>query len=159
MDHMANMNTPISDLRLVLSRPPFQPPTLQNDTNEMVFEYFNFASCMCCTAQAFSFASMMPINMQIGQTRTALVVDSGFSFTHIVPIVDGVIQQKAIRRINIAGKALTNYLKEIVSTRQYDMTDETFLMNTIKERMCYVSMDFLNDLKTTKFVSRNISTI
>jgi actin-related protein len=46
-----------------------------------------------------------------------LVVDSGYSFTHIVPTVMGRPVLTAIRRVNIGGKLLTNHLKEIVSFR------------------------------------------
>jgi actin-related protein 6 len=46
-----------------------------------------------------------------------LVVDCGFSFTHVVPVFDGVVLRKGVRRIDLGGKALTNYLKELVSFR------------------------------------------
>ena len=40
-----------------------------------------------------------------------------------------------------------SYLKEIISFKYYNMMDETFLVNRIKQEMCKVSLDFLNDLK------------
>lgn len=46
-----------------------------------------------------------------------VVVDAGFSFTHAVPLCDGRVLWPAVRRINLGGKALTNYLKELVSYR------------------------------------------
>ena len=42
---------------------------------------------------------------------------AGFSFTHAVPMCDGRALQGAVRRINVGGKALTNYFKELVSYR------------------------------------------
>ena len=42
---------------------------------------------------------------------------AGFSFTHAVPMCDGRALPGAIRRINVGGKALTNYFKELVSYR------------------------------------------
>lgn len=47
-----------------------------------------------------------------------LVVDSGYSFTHIAPFYKGKIILEGIRRINVGGKHLTNHLKEIISYRQ-----------------------------------------
>ena len=47
----------------------------------------------------------------------ALVVDSGFSFTHAVPLFHGKPLSYAIRRVNVGGKLLTNLLKETVSYR------------------------------------------
>lgn len=49
--------------------------------------------------------------------QCGLVVDAGFSFTHALPIFDGQLLEPAIRRINLGGKALTNYFKELVSYR------------------------------------------
>lgn len=51
------------------------------------------------------------------QARCGVVVDVGFSFTHVVPFFDGAPLMNAARRINVGGKALTNYLKELVSYR------------------------------------------
>ncbi|CAH0477606.1 unnamed protein product [Peronospora belbahrii] len=75
-----------------------------------------------------------------------LVVDSGFSFTHVVPVIDGKVHAPGVRRINVGGKLLTNYLKEIVSFRQWNVMDDTQVINELKETLCYCSMEFKNDL-------------
>ena len=54
-------------------------------------------------------------------------------------------------RLNIGGKFLTNYLKEVVSYRQYNMMDETYLINKVKELTCYVSQDFSASLENIKY--------
>ena len=78
-----------------------------------------------------------------------LVVDSGYSHTTITPLLHGRPIQQAIRRLDIGGKFLTNYLKELVSIRHYNMLDETYLMNEVKESICFVSEDFKRDLERT----------
>lgn len=50
-------------------------------------------------------------------------------------------------RIDVGGKLLTNYLKELVSFRQWNMMDQTFIVNDVKESCCYVSSDFHQDLE------------
>ncbi len=45
------------------------------------------------------------------------MLDAGFSFTHVVPFFEWVPLLQGVRRINLGGKALTNYLKELVSYR------------------------------------------
>jgi hypothetical protein len=50
-------------------------------------------------------------------------------------------------RVNVGGKLLTNYLKELVPI---NMVEETYVMNIVKEKLCYVSQDFLADLAITK---------
>lgn len=83
-------------------------------------------------------------------TKCCLVVETGYSFTHIVPYI---LQKKfkpGIIRINIGGKILTNHLKEVISYRQLHVMEETYVMNQCKEDLCFVSTDFDQDLKVAK---------
>jgi actin-related protein len=50
-------------------------------------------------------------------TSSCIVIDSGFSSSHVLPFVQGKCVKKAVKRVNIGGKLLTNYLKELVSYR------------------------------------------
>ena len=76
-----------------------------------------------------------------------LVIDSGFSHTTVTPLFNGRPIHQGIRRLDVGGKFLTNYLKEFVSSRQYNMSGETYVMNEVKEAVCYVSSNFRNDLE------------
>ena len=76
-----------------------------------------------------------------------LLIDSGYSHTTITPLLSGRPIQSAIRRLDIGGKLLTNYLVRLLSLRQYDMRNDVYLVNEIKEKTCYVSRDFKADLE------------
>lgn len=52
--------------------------------------------------------------------------------------------------MDVGGKLLTNQLKEVVSYRQWNMMDETYIMNHAKEACCYVSTQFIADLETCR---------
>ena len=78
-----------------------------------------------------------------------LVIDSGYSHSTVTPLFNGQPIQQAVRRLDVGGKFLTNYLKELISIRHYNMLDETHVMNEIKESVCYVSNDFKRDLERT----------
>ena len=39
-------------------------------------------------------------------------------------------------------QALTNYLKELISFRQYNMMEDTWLVNALKERLCFVAQNY-----------------
>jgi len=80
----------------------------------------------------------------------AVILDSGFSFTHVVPLINHQIQWHAVKRMDVGGKLLTNQLKEVVSYRQWNMMDETYIMNHAKEACCYVSTQFIADLETCR---------
>ncbi|GMF49163.1 unnamed protein product [Phytophthora fragariaefolia] len=86
-------------------------------------------------------------SLRFSTSSCHLVVDSGFSFTHVVPVIDGRVFKPGVRRINVGGKLLTNYLKEIVSYRQWNVMDDTPVINELKEALCYCSTDFDDDLK------------
>lgn len=86
---------------------------------QMVFEEYGFASFAAVPAQPLSlraWAAERPA-APAAAAGVGLVVDAGFSFTHAVPLCDGRVLWPAVRRINLGGKALTNYFKELVSYR------------------------------------------
>ena len=78
-----------------------------------------------------------------------LLIDSGYSHTTITPLLEGRPVQSAIRRLDVGGKLLTNHLTRLLSLRQYDMRNDTYLVNEIKEACCYVSRDFKADMEAT----------
>lgn len=105
--------------------------------------------------ESFSFDEYSPVSPQllaahaVGK-QTCLVLDSGFSCTTAVPIVNGAEVLSAVRRLSVGGKTLTNLLKDTVSLRSWNMMDETAIINAVKERLCYVSMSYLSDLRATR---------
>ena len=78
-----------------------------------------------------------------------LVIDSGFSHTTITPLYNGRALQRAVRRLDLGGKHLTNLLKEIISVRYFDLHQDVKVVNDIKEDVCFVSHDFKADLEMT----------
>lgn len=77
------------------------------------------------------------------------MVDSGYSHTTVTPVLRGRPLQSAIRRLDIGGKLLTNYLTRLISLRHFDMRNDTYVVNEMKEAACYVSPDFKGDLEKT----------
>ena len=92
----------------------FPPPNLQ-----VVFEDFGFQSYLPMPSTELcmrAFAAQQP-EIPANTALCGLVIDSGFSSTHIVPIFDGNVLQSGVKRINVGGRLLTNFLKELVSYR------------------------------------------
>ncbi|KAF5749626.1 hypothetical protein HS088_TW04G01596 [Tripterygium wilfordii] len=94
-------------------------------------------------------ASRRPYGL-VSKTQCNLVVDCGYSFTHAAPVFQNFIVNYAVKRIELGGKALTNYLKELVSYRAVNVMDETFIMDDVKEKQCYVSFDVARDLQIAR---------
>ena len=83
----------------------------------MVFEDFGFQTLCMCPAALLSLQHVKAQQTAASQAGCALVLDAGFSFTHAVPIFNDVVLETGVRRQNLGGKVLTNYLKELVSYR------------------------------------------
>ena len=79
-----------------------------------------------------------------------LVIDSGYSHTTITPLYHGRPIQQALQRLDIGGKFLTNYLKDVLSIRQLDVRAEMYAIDRLKEEACFVSRDFRADLDKVK---------
>lgn len=54
-----------------------------------------------------------------------------------------------MRRLDVGGKLLTNYLARLLSLRHFDMRNETYIVNEMKERACYITADFKADIENT----------
>jgi len=137
------------DCGLLLSEPMFNFPAVQAATEQIVFEEFGFNSFHSAPAPVFSLRRMAALHADLpaAQAGAGVVVDAGFSFTHIVPFFEGQPVLQGVKRINVGGKALTNYLKEVVSFRSMNMMDETYLMECVKDELSFVSSDVRHDLK------------
>lgn len=141
------LNVSFSDANLIVTEPHFNFTSIQETTNEVLFEEYGFDSILRCNA---TWLSQNKIANDRPKNKCCIVVDSGYSFTHIVPYCDGRKVKEAVKRINVGGKLLTNRLKEVISYRQLMVMDETHVMNQCKEDVCYVSTDFYKDTEKAK---------
>eukprot|EP00667_Euglena_gracilis_P011153 EG_transcript_11375 len=80
---------------------------------------------------------------------TGVVLECGYSFSHVVPFVGGRAVKSAIKRVPVGSKVMINNMKSLLSFRQYDMTEEDWLVSQFVERLCFVSTDFERDLRTS----------
>ncbi|KAI0819238.1 actin-like protein Arp6 [Trametes gibbosa] len=136
-----------AEASLLITEPYFNLPNIQDVYDQFVFEEYEFQAYHRCTP-----ASLVPHGLLLASPgllppECLLVIDSGFSFTHVVPVLNGAVVWDAVKRIDVGGKLLTNHLKEIVSFRQWNMMEETHIVNEVKEACCFVSKDFDRDLE------------
>ncbi|TYZ63756.1 hypothetical protein PybrP1_006611 [[Pythium] brassicae (nom. inval.)] len=155
---------------LVATAPMFAPTVLNETMDQVMFEELGFQAFARVTAPemcVLSYAAfcrqqraLSPVTkkrrradavaaadpLAFASSSCQLVVDSGYSFTHVVPVVDGRVLARGVKRVNVGGKLLTNYLKEIVSFRQFNVLDDARVVNAAKETLCYCALDFAAEL-------------
>ncbi|PSS13870.1 Actin-related protein [Actinidia chinensis var. chinensis] len=152
------LTTPsLSSHSLLLVEPLLNLPSLQRAALELVFEDFGFASLFVADSPSLVHlyeASRRPMGLA-AKAQTSLVVDCGFSFTHVAPVFQNFTVNYAVKRLDLGGKALTNYLKELVSYRSVNVMDETFVMDDVKEKLCFVSLDVARDLQIARRPGRD----
>ncbi|KAF5725837.1 actin-related protein 6-like isoform X1 [Tripterygium wilfordii] len=141
-----------SSTSLLLTEHLFTLPSIQRATDELVFEDFGFKALYVADPPSLVHlyeASRRPYGL-VSKAQCSLVVDCGFSFTHAAPVFQNFTVNYAVKRIDLGGKALTNYLKELVSYRAVNVMDETFIMDDVKEKLCFVSLDVARDLQIAR---------
>lgn len=159
------------DTDLVITEPYFNFKPTQNNTDEIFFEEYGFNAILRTNTGYLSSmqhlyentdndnATDLPTN-EDSFPLACMVVDSGFSFTHIAPYVYHEKEhfkklKSAVRRIDVGGKALTNHLKDLISYRQINVMDETYVINQCKEDVCFIAKDFDRYLKECEQKTKN----
>src|SRR5690242_17168390 len=157
------------ETNLLLTEKPNCPKELQKNCDEIVFEQFEFAAYYRCIGTFVMQMNRVTRLTCLGPTMAAynstsaaapstlpqeclLVIDTSYSDTTILPLYNGRLLQSAMRRLTVGGKLLTNYMKELSSLRHYNMMEETYLLNEIKEAVSYVTpspQQYSKDLERT----------
>jgi actin len=72
---------------------------------------------------------------------TGLVCDSGDGVTHTIPVFEGFSIPHAILKMEIAGRALTNFMQKLLQAEGESFTSsaELEIVKDIKEKLCFVS--------------------
>ena len=127
---------------ILLTEAPLNPKANREKMTEIMFEKFQPPAMYVANQAVLSFFAS-------GRT-TGIVLDSGHSVTHSVPLYDGYALPYASLSLDMGGQHLTDFLTTILAERGYHFTTtrEKEMLVELKEKLCYVAIDFGNEKQT-----------
>jgi actin-related protein len=127
---------------VMLTEAPANPKANREKMTQIMFESFNVPK-LYISIQAV-------LSLYASGRTTGLVVDSGDGVTHTVPIYEGYALPHAVKRIDLAGRDLTDRMMKLLAERgefRPSTSAEREITRDIKEKLAYVAANFAEEMK------------
>eukprot|EP00800_Vazella_pourtalesii_P007576 TRINITY_DN2024_c0_g1_i1.p1 TRINITY_DN2024_c0_g1~~TRINITY_DN2024_c0_g1_i1.p1 ORF type:complete len:403 (-),score=72.28 TRINITY_DN2024_c0_g1_i1:85-1239(-) len=147
MDHIFKtiLKVSIEDHSLLISESPLNPRENHERLYQLFFETFSVPRMRIEVDTLLSMYSA-------GGRTTGLLVSSGGGVTSVLPVYEGYAIQSAMKRLDIGGSDVTEYLTTLLTERGYYFRTSTDreIVRRMKESLAYVSCNFNQDMVWTQ---------
>ncbi|PVG03349.1 putative centractin [Serendipita vermifera] len=118
---------------VLLTEAPLNPRQNRDIAAQIFFDTFN--------VPALHLGVQAVLSLYASGRTTGIVLDSGDGVTHAVPVFEGFSMPHAIRRVDMAGRDVTDHLQLLLRKSGHNLhtTAEREVVRTIKEKCCYVA--------------------
>ena len=129
------LKTLSEDHPVLLTEPPLNPRSNRDTAAQILFETFNVPA-LYTSIQAV-------LSLYASGRTTGVVLDAGDGVSHAVPVYQGFTVPSSIRRIDVAGRDVTEYLQTLLRKSGYvfHTSAEKEVVRLIKEAVTYVAKD------------------
>ncbi|KAK6500329.1 Actin-like protein [Arthrobotrys musiformis] len=120
---------------VLLTEAPLNPRANRDMAAQIFFETFNVPALFTSVQAVLSLYAS-------GRT-TGIVLDSGDGVSHAVPVYEGFAVPSAVRRIDVAGRDVTEHLQTLLrkSGAVFHTSAEKEVVRQIKEKSSYIAPD------------------
>lgn len=129
---------------VLLTDSPFNPKQNRSKMTEVMFEQFRVPKLYVCQQSVLS--------MYASGRITGMIVDCGDGVSLAMPIYEGYGLPHAMKRMDLGGRDITEYLGRIMVENGYSFktSAEIQICRDIKEKLCYVAMDHDDEMQKWK---------
>ena len=130
--------------KLLLTEAPENPTKNKIKMGEILFEKIGLGY--------FNIEPQAKMTLYCEGEETGVVLDSGDGVTHVIPVFANYLLHHQIKRLDIAGRHITDYLIRLLQIKGYafNSTADFEIVRELKEKYCFVSCDIESDRKLDK---------
>ncbi|KAJ1856640.1 centractin- actin- protein of the dynactin complex [Coemansia sp. RSA 1822] len=138
---------------VLLTEAPLNPSANREQAAQIFFETFN--------VPAFYTSIQAVLSLYASGRTTGVVLDAGDGVSHAVPVFEGFALPHAIRRIDVAGRDVTEYLQMLLQKAGHNFftSAEKEIVRQVKEKLCYVALDASKEEKELASVAGRLGAV